>query len=211
MLAVNWLDAHSLIASFSTIGVILIIFAETGLLIGVFLPGDSLLVTAGIAAGGGLGGVHLPLWALLIGCPLAAVIGAQVGYLIGHHTGPVLFRREDARIFRQEYVDRASAYLERFGARRAVFLARFVPIVRTFLNPLCGIVVMPQRVFFVWNAIGGVVWTTGIIMLGYIVGRSVSHIDRYILPGIAVIVVLSLLPILREIRKGQRASKNRAA
>ena len=202
-LAVNWLDARSLIESFSTIGVILIIFAETGLLIGVFLPGDSLLVTAGIAAGGGIGGVHLQLWPLLIGCPIAAIVGAQVGYWIGEKTGPVLFRREDARIFRQEFVDRAARYLDRFGPRRAVLLARFVPIVRTFLNPMCGVVGMPKRLFVTWNIIGGLVWTIGVIMLGYGVGKSVSNIDRYILPGVIVIVVLSVLPILREVRRGR--------
>jgi membrane-associated protein len=204
-LAVNWLSAQSLIESFSTIGVILIIFAETGLLVGVFLPGDSLLVTAGIAAGGGIGGVHLKLWPLLVGCPLAAILGAQVGYWIGARTGPLLFRREDARLFRHEYVDRASAYLDRFGPRRAVLIARFVPIVRTFLNPLCGIVAMPKRIFFVWNVVGGLVWTIGVIMLGYGLGRSVKNIDHYILPGVAVIIVLSVLPILREVRKGRAA------
>jgi membrane-associated protein len=202
-LAVNWLSAHSLIESFSTIGVILIVFAETGLLIGVFLPGDSLLVTAGIAAGGGLGSVHLKLWPLLIGCPIAAVLGAQVGYWIGERTGPVLFRRDDARVFRKEYVDRAAGYLDRFGPRRAVLLARFVPIVRTFLNPLCGVIAMPKRVFVPWNVIGGLVWTIGVIMLGWGVGKSVSNIDRYILPGVIVIVVLSLLPILREVRRSR--------
>jgi membrane-associated protein len=205
-LAVNWLSAQSLIESFSTIGVILIIFAETGLLIGVFLPGDSLLVTAGIAAGGHIGSVHLQLWPLLVGCPIAAILGAQVGYWLGARTGPVLFRRKDARLFRREYVDRASAYLDRFGPRRAVLLARFVPIVRTFLNPVCGIVRMPQRIFAVWNVIGGLVWTIGVIMLGYGVGRSVKNVDRYILPGVIVIIVLSLLPILREVRKGRRAT-----
>jgi membrane-associated protein len=202
-LAVNWLSAQSLIDSVSTIGVILIIFAETGLLIGVFLPGDSLLVTAGIAAGGGLGAVHLQLWPLLVGCPIAAILGAQVGYWIGQRTGPVLFRREDARVFRQEFVDRAASYLDRFGSRRAVLLARFVPIVRTFLNPLCGVIAMPKRVFVTWNVVGGLVWTVGVIMIGYGVGKSVSNIDRYILPGVIVIIVLSLLPILREVRRGR--------
>jgi membrane-associated protein len=199
-MAVNWLDARSLIEQFSTIGVILIIFAETGLLIGVFLPGDSLLVTAGIAAGGGLG-VNLNLTALLIGCPIAAILGAEAGYWIGLRTGPVLFRRPDARWFRREHVDRAAAYLERFGPRRAIFLARFVPIVRTFMNPLAGVLRVPNRIFLVWSIIGGLVWTIGVLMLGYVVGRSVSNVDRYILPGVLVIIVLSLIPIVREIRR----------
>jgi membrane-associated protein len=197
------IDPKNLLETFGVLGLFAIIFAETGLLIGVFLPGDSLLVTAGIAAGGGIGAVHLELWPLLVGCPIAAILGAQVGYWIGARTGPLLFRREDARLFRQEYVDRASAYLDRFGQRRAVLIARFVPIVRTFLNPLCGIVAMPSRVFLVWNAVGGLVWTIGVVMLGYGLGRSVKNIDHYILPGVAVIIVLSVLPILREVRKGR--------
>src|SRR5439155_4974286 len=101
-LAVNWLSARSLIDTFSTAGVIAIIFAETGLLIGIFLPGDSLLVTAGIAAGGHLGGIHLPLPALLIGCPIAAIVGSEVGYFIGRRSGPLLFRRPEARFFKPE-------------------------------------------------------------------------------------------------------------
>src|SRR3954464_1152395 len=111
-LAVNWLDARSLIDSFSTAGVIAIVFAETGLLIGIFLPGASLLVTAGIAAGGELGSIHLSLAALLIGCPIAAIAGSQLGYWIGRRTGPRLFRREEARLFKPEYVERTATHLQ---------------------------------------------------------------------------------------------------
>src|SRR3954451_13416683 len=118
-LAVNWLSAQSLIDSFSTAGVIAIIFAETGLLLGFFLPGDALLVTAGIAAGGHLGTIHLPLPALLIGCPIAAIVGSELGYFIGRRSGPLLFRRPDARFFKPEYVDRTAEHLDRFGPARA--------------------------------------------------------------------------------------------
>jgi membrane-associated protein len=147
---------------------------------------------------------------LLVGCPIAAIAGAQVGYWIGDRSGPVLFRRPDARVFRREYVDRAGAYLERFGPRRAVLLARFVPIVRTFLNPLAGIIRMPMRLFVTWNVIGGLVWTVGVIMLGYGVGKSVSNVDRYILPGVLIIIALSAIPIVREIRKPRRADNSPA-
>src|SRR3954451_16915482 len=158
-LAVNWLSAQSLIDSFSTAGVIAIIFAETGLLFGIFLPGDSLLVTAGIAAGGHLGTIHMPLGVLLIGCSLAAILGSQVGYWIGRGRGSLLFRKQDARFFKPDYVERTAEHLERFGVARAIFLARFVPIVRTVMGPLAGVAGVPQRVFTLWNVISGVVWS----------------------------------------------------
>jgi membrane-associated protein len=204
MQAVNWLSAKSLIDAFSTAGIIAIIFAETGLLIGVFLPGDSLLVTAGIAAGGHLGTIHLSLPALLIGCPLAAIAGSQVGYWIGRRTGPLLFRREDARLFKPEYVERTAGHLDRFGAPRAIFLARFVPIVRTVLNPLAGVVRLPVRIFTLWNVISGLVWTLGVLLIGYTVGRSVHNIDRYVLPVVAVVIVVSFIPLVRELRRTRR-------
>jgi membrane-associated protein len=208
--AVNWLSAQSLIESFSTAGVIAIIFAETGLLIGIFLPGDSLLVTAGIAAGGNLAHIHLNLPALLIGCPLAAIAGSLVGYWIGRRGGPLLFRREEARFFKPDYVVRTSAHLDRFGAPKAIFLARFVPIVRTVLNPLAGVVRLPFNMFTLWTVISGVVWTTTVLLIGYAVGASVRNIDRYILPVIALIIAASLVPVVREIRRARRGS-NQAA
>jgi membrane-associated protein len=203
-LAVNWLDAHSLIDHFSTVGVIAIVFAETGLLIGIFLPGDSLLVTAGIAAGGHLGSVHLSLAALLIGCPMAAIAGSQFAYWLGRSSGPALFRRPDARFFRPEHVQRAATHLDRFGAPRAIVLARFVPIVRTVLNPLAGVTKVPVRVFTVWNIASGIVWTIGLLMLGYGVGQAVHNVDRYILPVVVVVVAISLVPLIRELRRSRR-------
>jgi membrane-associated protein len=204
-LAVNWLSAQSLINSFSTAGVIAIIFAETGLLFGIFLPGDALLVTAGIAAGGHLGSIHLPLAALLIGCPIAAIAGSQLGYWIGLRSGPLLFRRPDARFLKPEYVERTAQHLERFGPARAIILARFVPIVRTVLNPLAGVVRLPVRYFTLWNIVSGVVWTVGVLMLGYGVGRSVHNIDRYVLPVVAIVVLVSITPLAREVLRARRA------
>ena len=204
--AVNLLNAESLISSFSTAGVIAILFAETGLLVGVFLPGDSLLVTAGIAAGGNLAHVHLNIVALLIGCPLAAIAGSQVGYYLGRRTGPVLFRKQDARIFRPEYVERTSAHLERFGAAKAIVLARFVPVVRTVLSPLAGVAKVDARVFTIWNVVSGLIWTISVLLIGYGVGRSVHNIDKYVLPVVAVVIALSLLPVVREVRRARRAS-----
>ncbi|MDQ6650142.1 MAG: VTT domain-containing protein [Actinomycetota bacterium] len=204
-LAVNFLKADSVIQTFGLAGIFVILFAETGLLIGFFLPGDSLLFTAGLfASTGATAAVHLSLPVLLIGCPVAAILGAQVGYLIGRRAGPVLFDRTDNKPFKREYVDRAEHYFDRYGAGKAVVLARFVPIIRTFMNPMAGVLEMPARTFTLWNVVGGLVWTELVLVLGYTLGKSVKGIDKYLLPIVAVIVVLSLLPVFREISKARR-------
>src|SRR5438045_1740825 len=154
------MDPKNLIETFGTLGVIAIIFAETGLLIGFFLPGDSLLFTAGLLASQG----KLNIAVIVVGCAVAAVAGAQTGYLIGRKAGPALFRRDDSRLFKREYVDKAETVLARYGEGKAVFLARFIPIVRTFLNPVAGVLEMDVRRFALWNAIGGVIWTIGVTM-----------------------------------------------
>jgi membrane-associated protein len=205
-LALNPLDAHDLVSTVGLIGVLVIVFAETGLLIGFFLPGDSLLFSAGLFAASG----DLSLAGLLVGTPIAAVIGAQTGYAIGRMSGPRLFRRPDSHLFRRENVERARHHLERFGVARAVLLARFVPIVRTFLNPVCGVLRVDSRRFLLWNVVGGVVWTTGVTLLGYWLGSSVPGIDRYLLPMVAVIVVVSAIPVLMEIRRSRVERPDRA-
>lgn len=208
LLAVNVLDPRSLIEAAGLIGILVIVFAETGLLLGFFLPGDSLLFTAGIAASTGIGGVKLSLPALLILCPIAAIAGAQLGYVIGRRIGPALYRRPDSRLFRQEYVARAQHYFDRFGPPKAVVLARFVPIVRTFLNPVAGVLAMPVRTFTTWNIVGGILWAIGVVMLGYALGSQLpgGSIDRYLLPAVAVIIVLSLVPIAVELWRTHRSS-----
>jgi len=209
--AVNPLDPTSLIETFGTIGILAIIFAETGLLIGFFFPGDSLLFLAGVAASGTAAeavGVQLPLGALLIGAPICAIAGAQLGHFLGARFGPRMFNKPDSRFFRKEYVDKAEYYFQRFGPARAVVLARFIPIVRTFLNPVAGVLGMPARTFFVWNVVGAVLWTVGVIMLGYSVGaRLEGSIDRYLLPVIALIIFVSVLPILIEVYRHRRAGR----
>ena len=202
------ISPKSLITTFGTIGIIAIIFAETGLLVGFFLPGDSLLVTAGIfTTAAAPVGVQLNLPLLLIGCPLAAIAGAQTGYFIGAKAGPRLFQRPESRLFRQEYVTKAEHYFVRFGPGKAVVLARFVPIVRTFLNPVAGILAMPKRAFLAYQVLGGVVWTVGVLLFGRFLGEKVPNIDRYILPGVVVIVFLSVLPILLELRRNRRETR----
>lgn len=204
----DWIDPSFLIKTFGLVGIFGVIFAETGLLIGCFLPGDSLLFTAGIVTNPGavksFGIQPLPLPTLLIGCPIFAIVGAQVGHYLGAKFGRKLFDRPNSKIFRKEYVQRAEYYFEKFGPARAVVLARFIPIVRTFLNPVAGMLGMDSRRFFVWNVIGGIVWCESILLVGHFLGGAIPNIDRYILPAIAVIVVLSIVPIVREIRKARR-------
>jgi membrane-associated protein len=207
-LAVNFLSPESLIATFGLIGILLIIFAETGLLIGFFLPGDSLLFLAGVAASGAateLAGTQLPIVPLLVGAAVCAIAGAQVGHLFGAKVGPRLFSRPESRFFKQEYVDSAEHYFTRFGPAKAVILARFVPIVRTFLNPVAGVLKMPTRTFLLWNVIGGLIWTQSVILLGYGLGDSIAgSIDKYLLPGVAAIIIVSVLPIALEVVRNRR-------
>lgn len=202
-LAVNVLDAKDLIASWGTVGLVLIIFAETGLLFGFFFPGDTVLFLAGaFAASSKAGDPHISLGPLLVGVAIAAIAGAQVGYLIGRKAGPVLFDRPRSRFFNPKNVDRAHEVLHRYGEWKAIFLARFIPVVRTFMNPVCGVAEVPVRIFTIWNVIGGLVWTIGVTMLGYALGSKIS-IDKYIIPITLVIVVLSVIPILLEARKNR--------
>ncbi|GAA2729761.1 DedA family protein [Actinocorallia aurantiaca] len=200
-----------LFGAFAAIGVLAIIFAETGLLFGCILPGDSLLFTAGIlTAVSELNGVEfqqISLPVLLIGGPIAAIVGAQLGHWLGAKYGRKLFDRPDSKIFRKEWVEKAEYYFNRFGPEKAVVIARFVPIVRTFLNPLAGMLGMDAKRFFVWNAIGAVIWCDSLFLLGHYLGASVPNIDRYILPGVAVILVLSVIPIVREVMKGRSETK----
>ena len=213
--ALGPLDPKHLIG-FGVVVIIAIIFAETGLLIGFLLPGDSLIFLAGVAASGAaadtFGGEKLPLMPLLIGMPIAAITGAQLGHWLGERYGTRLFHRADARFFRMEYVERANHYFERFGPAKAVVLARFIPIVRTFLNPVAGTLGMDRKVFFVWNVIGGVLWTVGILLVGYFLGGVLpENIDAFILPAVAVIVLISMIPIFHEVQKTRKENRAKRA
>jgi membrane-associated protein len=211
--AVNPLDPKDLITAFGLIGVWAILFAETGLLIGFFLPGDSLLFLAGMGAssiGESLFGQPLSIVGLLIGAPVCAIAGAQVGHHLGARYGRKLFERPNSRIFKPEFVEKAEYYFNKFGPAKAVVLARFIPIVRTFLNPVAGMLGMPARTFFLWNVVGGVLWTDGIIFAAYLLGDTLGEnfpVDKYLLPVIAVILVLSVVPILIEFLRDRRAKK----
>ncbi|HEU4750739.1 MAG TPA: DedA family protein [Acidimicrobiia bacterium] len=194
-----FLDPRDLIVTFGTIGLFAIVFAESGLFFGFFLPGDSLLFTAGLFASQGT--LSLPL--ILVGCFVAAVAGDQVGYLFGKRVGPALFRRPDSRFFRQEYVERAQRFFEKYGAKTIV-LARFVPIVRTFAPILAGVGKMPYRTFVLFNVVGGLLWAVGVTLLGYALGEMIPDIDRYLLPIIALIILISFIPIGVEWLKTRR-------
>ncbi|GAA2291800.1 DedA family protein [Nonomuraea roseoviolacea subsp. roseoviolacea] len=203
----------TILGAFATIGVLAIIFAETGLLLGFFLPGDSLLVAAGIFSSAsvavGMGIEPLSFPTLLIGTPLCAIAGAQLGHFLGARFGRRMFDKPDSRLFKREHVARAEEFFEKFGPAKAVVLARFVPIVRTFMNPVAGVLEMPAKRFLVWNVIGGVVWVEGLLLLGHFLGNKVDpkQIDKYILPGVFLIVLISLIPIIFEVIKRRRHPK----
>lgn len=196
------LDPKELIETFGTIGLFLIVFAESGLLIGFFLPGDSLLFTAGLFAAGVYEGVQLDIMVILGGCFAAAVLGDSVGYAFGKKVGPSLFRRPDSRIFKQEYVEKARAFFEKHGAK-AIVMARFVPIVRTFAPIVAGVGEMRYRTFLTYNILGGLLWGVGLTSLGFVLGEAID-IDRYLLPLIAVIVAASFVPVLVEVLRHRR-------
>jgi membrane-associated protein len=196
-------NPKSLIETFGTIGLLVIIFAESGLLVGFFLPGDSLLFTAGLLASQG----HLNLPVVLIGCFLAAVAGDQVGYVFGSRVGPALFRRPNSRFFHRSHLDRAQQYFEAQGAK-TVLLARFIPVVRTFAPILAGVGRMRYRTFVAFNVVGGLLWAVGVTTLGYTLGKSVKNVDHYLLPIIGVIVVVSFVPVVREALRLRRDAKS---
>jgi membrane-associated protein len=205
---VDLLHPDELIEAFGTIGLFLIVFAESGLFFGFFLPGDSLLFTAGVLCAK----ADSPLWPLpvvLAGVALAAIAGDQVGYVFGRKVGPALFRRPDSRLFKQAHVERARVYFEEHGPK-TILLARFVPIVRTFAPIVAGVGRMEYKTFVTYNVIGGLLWGVGITTLGFLLGEAVD-IDKYLLPVIAVIVLISVLPVVFELRKAKREAAANAA
>lgn len=188
--------------TFATIGIILVVFAESGLLFGFFLPGDSLLVTAGVLAAKG-GEPHLSLPVILVGVVLAAISGDQVGYAFGRKVGPSLFRRPNSRFFKQEHVEKARLFFADHGPK-AIVLARFVPFVRTFTPIIAGVGRMHYPTFMVYNVLGGLLWGVGLTMLGYVLGEA-FNVDRYLLPIIGGVILVSLLPVLREALRARKA------
>jgi len=194
----KFLDPLFLVSTLGTLGIIAIIFAESGLFFGFFLPGDSLLFTAGLVASQG----YINIWVLLIGTSIAAVLGDSVGYAFGRKVGPKLFNKEDSRFFKKAYLERTKTFYERHG-KKTIILARFVPIVRTFAPILAGVGEMRYGTFLMYNIIGGVVWSVGLLTLGFSLGKFVPDIDRYILPIIFLIVFISMIPNVLELIKNR--------
>lgn len=183
--------------------VCLIVFVETGLFVGFFLPGDSLLITAGIFAAAGV----IPLRWLLLPVMLCAIVGDQLGYWIGRKMGPALYRREDSFIFRRSHLQRAREFYERHGGKAVIF-ARFVPIIRTFCPPVTGAALMPYKRYLIFDIFGGTFWVGAMILGGYTLGRSVPNIGQRIHYVIAVVIVLSILPAVIGILRSRRKSRD---
>jgi len=208
----NLFDANSIVTDLGLIGILLILFAETGLLIGLAFPGDSLLFIAGIAASATgaalLNGNQLPTLELFILAPIAAITGSFVGRWFGEKYGRKLFDRPDGRFFTQARVVQTEKWLAKYGIGKALLLARFIPFVRTLINPVVGIIGIPTKVFIFWNVLGAIVWTDGILLLGYLLGEKIEgSIDKYLLPIIGLIIALSLLPILFEFYRERKRKK----
>ncbi len=197
------LDGQHLVSTFGVLGLLLIVFAETGLLLGFFLPGDSLLFAAGYAATGAIDGLHPNIALVCFGVTVVAIAGAQTGYHIGQVAGPRLFQREDSRFFKKAYVTKAEEVVERYGAGKAIVLARFIPVVRTFLNPLVGAGNLPARTFLLWNVVGGVLWGTGVTLLGYYLGQ-VDVIGNNLEVFAILVVLLSIAPMAWEFLRSRR-------
>ena len=202
----NLFDAHSIVGDLGLVGILTIIFAETGLLVGLAFPGDSLLFIAGVAASGSgaaiLGGASLNPVLLFALSPIAAITGSTVGYWFGEKYGRKLFDRPDGRFFNHHKVAATEKWLTKYGIGKALVLARFVPFVRTLINPMCGIIGVPKKQFLLWNAVGALIWTQGVIGLGFILGDVLEgSVDKYLLPVIGLIVFVSVIPVLLELFK----------
>jgi membrane-associated protein len=195
----RWLDPDFLIKTFGLAGILAIVFVESGLLVGFFLPGDALLFTAGLLSSTG----KLPaLEILLVTIPIAAIAGDQVGYMIGRKSGPAVFNKPDGRLFRRTHVDKTREYFEHYGPR-TVLIARFVPIVRTFVPIMAGVGQMRYRTFVTYNVLGGIGWGIGVTTLGYYLGR-VDFVRANVELIIVGVVLLSWIPIVIELTRARR-------
>ena len=197
----NLFDANSVVSTLGLIGVLGIIFMETGLLIGLVFPGGEVVFLAGIAASGTgadiLGESKLSAPLLFTLAPIAAIAGGEVGYWFGQKYGRKFFERPNTRFFNSKMVETAEKWLIRYGPRKALIFGRFVPFARTLINPVCGVVNLERKLFSTWNAIGAVVWTQVAIGIGYFLGDLIEgSVNKYLLPVVGMIIFLSVLPII---------------
>lgn len=195
----NLLDPLIIIKTLGLLGVVFIVFAESGLFFGFFLPGDSLLFTAGFLASQDL----ISIFWLLILCFLAAVIGDSVGYSFGRKTGPMIFKKEDSIFFHKKHIEHAQRFYEKHGVK-TIILARFIPIVRTFAPIVAGIAGMEYKTFIKYNIVGGFIWTWGMLGLGYILGNIIPDAEKYLTPIVLIIIVISFIPPIIECLKTRK-------
>ncbi len=196
-------DLESLISTVSYLGVFAIIFAETGLLLGFFLPGDSLLIAAGLMAA--RGSLSLPL--LVTITTTAAIFGNLTGYYVGKKLGPIVFKREKSRFFHPEHVEKTHKFFEKHGSK-TVILARFIPIVRTFVATSAGVSNMSFGRFALYSIVGGILWGFGLPVTAFYLGRLIPDLDKYILLIIAVVIFVSFIPVLLELYKNRKKSSS---
>ena len=208
----NLFDANSVVSTLGLIGVLGIIFMETGLLIGLVFPGGEVVFLAGIAASGTgtqiLGEAKLSAPLLFALAPVAAIVGGEVGYWFGKKYGRKFFERPNSRFFNLKMVETTERWLIRYGPRKALIFGRFIPLARTLINPVCGVVNLERKLFSTWNAIGAIIWTQVAIGIGYLLGDLIEgSVDKYLLPIVGLIVLLSLVPMALETLRERKSKK----
>jgi len=208
----NLLDANSIVSTLGLIGVLGIIFMETGLLIGLVFPGGEVVFLAGIAASGTgtqiLSEAKLSAPLLFTLAPVAAIAGGEVGYWFGKKYGRKFFERPNTRFFNLKMVETTEKWLIRYGPRKALVFGRFIPFARTLINPVCGVVNLERKLFSTWNAIGAIIWTQVAIGIGYLLGDLIEgSVNKYLYPIIAIIVLVSLVPLVNSIYKERKQKR----
>jgi membrane-associated protein len=205
----NLFDAQSIVSTLGLIGVLGIIFMETGLLIGLVFPGGEVVFLAGVAASGTgaqiLGEAKLSALLLFTLAPIAAITGGEVGYWFGKKYGRKFFERPNTRFFNIKMVETTEKWLIKYGPRKALIFGRFIPFARTLINPICGVVLLERRLFSTWNAIGAIIWTQVAIGIGYLLGDLIEgSVNKYLYPIIGVIVLVTLVPLLHGVYKERK-------
>ena len=208
----NLFDAQSIVSTLGLIGVLGIIFMETGLLIGLVFPGGEVVFLAGVAASGSgaqiLGESMLSALLLFTLAPIAAITGGEVGYWFGKKYGRKFFERPNTRFFNIKMVETTEKWLIKYGPRKALIFGRFIPFARTLINPICGVVHLERRLFSTWNAIGAIIWTQVAIGIGYLLGDLIEgSVNKYLYPIIGVIVLVTLVPLLKGVYKERKLKK----
>ena len=205
-------DANSVVSTLGLVGVLAIIFMETGLLIGLVFPGGEVVFLAGMAASGAganvLGEAKLSAPLLFTLAPIAAIVGGEVGYWFGKTYGRKFFERPDSRFFNQKMVRTVEKWLGKYGPRKALVIGRFIPFGRTLINPICGVVRLDRKTFSTWNAIGAVIWTQVAIGIGYLLGDALStKANTYLYGVVAIIVLITAAPMALEVLKEWRTKR----